>query len=111
MTTEKTQWKEEADQLIDSILDSKEQIKTHSEGLESDKLRLSEILRENNLNEYTGQNGKANFVRFEREGLVKDHVVDTVEGVNKGRITKINMGDLTKDIKVCFLNVRGHMGD
>lgn len=111
MTKEKQQWKEEVDELIDSILTHKEEVKSHQESLDSNKQALTDLLAKYNLNEYVGKNGKANFVRFEREGLVKDSVVDTVDGVNKGKITKINMGDLTKDIKVCFLNVRGFLGD
>lgn len=105
MTKEK--WNEEADELIDRILDNKEKVKLHQEELDSEKQELTDLLEKYNLNEYTGKNGKANFVRFEREGLVKDNVVETVDGVNKGKINKINMTDLTKDIKVCFLNVRG----
>ncbi|MBU3107173.1 hypothetical protein [Clostridium gasigenes] len=111
MTTEKQKWQEEADELINSIVTHKEEVKLHQESLDSDKQVLTDLLEKYNLNEYSGQNGKANFVRFEREGLVKDNIVDTVDGVNKGRITKINMGDLTKDIKVCFLNVRGFLGE
>lgn len=107
----KEKWNERADQLIDEILSLKEKTKRNQEELDNSKSQLAEMLRENNVNEYVGANGKANFVQFEREGLVKDNVVDTVDGVNKGRINKIDMKDLTKDINVCFLNVRGYMGD
>lgn len=107
MTKEK--WQEEADELIDQILDMKEKAKSTQENLESAKYELTNLLEEHNLNEYSGANGKCNFVNFEREGLIKDNVVETVDGVNKGNIKSINMKDLTKDIKVHFLNVRGYL--
>lgn len=103
----KEKWMERADELIEVILDIKEEVKSKTEDLDSHKQELSDLLRENNREEYTGDKGKANFVQFEREGLVKDNVVDAVNGVNKGKVTKIDMKDLTKDIEVCFLNVRG----
>lgn len=109
MTKEK--WQEQADELIDKILDLKEKGKRTKEDLDSAKLELVDLLEEHNISEYVGENGKANFVDFEREGLVKDNVVETVDGVNKGKINKINMKDLTKDIKVHFINVRGFLGD
>lgn len=105
----KEKWMERADELIEVILDIKEEVKSKTEDLDSHKQELSDLLRENNREEYTGDKGKANFVQFEREGLVKDNVVDAVNGVNKGKVTKIDMKDLTKDIEVCFLNVRGVM--
>lgn len=109
MTKEK--WQEKADELIDEILDLKEKGKRTKEDLDSAKLELVDLLEEHNISEYVGENGKANFVDFEREGLVKDNVVETVDGVNKGKINKINMKDLTKDIQVHFINVRGFLGD
>ncbi|MEG2412603.1 MAG: hypothetical protein RSA29_16995 [Clostridium sp.] len=105
----KEKWQEDISEMISNILDFKEVIKNAQVDLESEKVRLMGMLKQHNLSQFTCEAGKVNFVRFEREGLVKDNVVDTVEGVNKGRITKINMGDLTKDIKVCFINVRGFM--
>lgn len=105
----KEKWMERADELIEVILDIKEEVKSKTEDLDSHKQELADLLRENNREEYTGVKGKANFVQFEREGLVKDNVVDAVNGVNKGKVTKIDMKDLTKDIEVCFLNVRGVM--
>lgn len=109
MTKEK--WQEEADNLIDQILDMKETAKTNQENVESAKYELTNLLEEHNMSEYSGQNGKCNFVNFEREGLIKEEVESTVDGVNKGRIKSINMKDLTKDIKVHFLNVRGYISD
>lgn len=109
MTKEK--WHEKADDLIDIILDLKEKGKINKEDLDSAKMELIELLEDYGVSEYVGANGKANFVDFEREGLVKDSVVETVDGVNKGKIKQINMKDLTKDIKVHFINVRGYMGD
>lgn len=106
MTKEK--WHEKADDLIDIILDLKEKGKRNKEDLDSAKM---ELIEDYGVSEYVGANGKANFVDFEREGLVKDSVVETVDGVNKGKIKQINMKDLTKDIKVHFINVRGYMGD
>lgn len=103
----KEKWMERADELIEVILDIKEDVKSKTEELDSHKQELAYLLRENNREEYIGDKGKANFVQFEREGLVKDNVVDAVNGVNKGQINKIDMKDLTKDIEVCFLNVRG----
>lgn len=105
----KEKWMERADELIEVILDIKEEVKSKTEDLDSHKQELADLLRENNREEYIGDKGKANFVQFEREGLVKDNVVDAVNGVNKGKVTKIDMKDLTKDIEVCFLNVRGVM--
>lgn len=105
----KERWQEEADNLSDMILDGKERIKELQESLDSDKGQLVNILEEHNQSEFIGKNGKANFVDFQREGLVKDNVIETVDGVNKGNIKQINMKDLTKDIKVHFLNVRGYM--
>ncbi|VDG74675.1 Uncharacterised protein [Clostridium carnis] len=105
----KEKWQEDVDELIDRILDSKEKIKNLQDELDSDKGALVDLMEEQNINEYSGANGKANFVDFQREGLVKDNVVETVDGVNKGKINKIDMKDLTKDINVHFLNVRGYI--
>lgn len=102
----KEKWEEQANELIDRILDNKESVKYIKDELDSDKSILVDLLEEHDLTEYQGENGKANFVDFEREGLVKDNVVETVDGVNKGKIKQINMKDLTKDIKVHFINVR-----
>ncbi|MBU5486996.1 hypothetical protein KQI77_02305 [Clostridium sp. MSJ-8] len=107
MTKEK--WNELADELIDNILNVKEQIKNLQDELDSDKSELVDLLEEHGQTEYKGPNGKANFVDFQREGLVKDAVVETVDDVNKGKINKINMKDLTKEIKVTFINVRGNL--
>lgn len=107
----KEKWEEKVDELIDQILDLKEKGKRTKEDLDSAKIELIDLLEKHNLVEYIGVNGKVNFVDFEREGLVKDNVVETVDGVNKGKIKKIDMKDLTKDIKVHFLNVRGYLGD
>lgn len=103
----KERWNEKADELIDQILDLKEKKKISEEDLQGAKSELVNLLEEHHVSEYVGKNGKANFVDFEREGLVKDNVIETVDGVNKGRIKNIDMKDLTKDIKVHFLNVRG----
>ncbi|AWB31551.1 hypothetical protein [Clostridium botulinum] len=107
----KEKWQEKADELVDAILDLKEKGKRNKEDLDSLKMELVDLLESKNVNEFVGKNGKANFVDFEREGLVKENVVETVDGVNKGRIKNINMRDLTKDIKVHFINVRGYLGD
>ena len=104
MTKEK--WQEQVDDLIDNILDSKDRLKELKESLDIDKSELVQLLGKYNLSEYQGTHGKANFVDFQREGLVKDNVVETVDGVNKGNIKSIDMKDLTKEIKVHFLNVR-----
>ena len=103
----KEKWQEKADELISSILDEKEQAKDLLNDINSDKTKLAELLEEHNVNEYTGEFGKANFVDFERQGLVKDAVEETVNDVNKGKVNHIEMKDLTKDIKVHFINVRG----
>lgn len=105
----KEKWQEKADELIDTILDLKEKGKRNKEDLDSVKMELVDLLDSKNINEYEGENGKANFVDFEREGLVKENVVETVDGVNKGKIKNIDMKDLTKDIKVHFINVRGYL--
>lgn len=108
----KEKWQEKADELVDAILDLKEKGKRNKEDLDSLKMELVDLLESKNVNEFVGKNGKANFVDFEREGLVKENVVETVDGVNKGRIKNINMRDLTKDIEVHFINVRGgYLGD
>lgn len=107
----KEKWQEKVDELVDSILDLKEKGKRNKEDLDSLKMELVDLLESKNANEYVGKNGKANFVDFEREGLVKENVVETVDGVNKGKIKNINMKDLTKEIKVHFINVRGYLGD
>lgn len=107
----KEKWNENADELIDRILDTKEKIKNLQDELDSDKSELVYLLEENNVNEYSGTNGKANFVDFQREGLVKDAVVETVDDVNKGRVNHIDTKDLTKNIKVHFINVRGYLND
>ena len=105
-------WQEEADELIDTILTMKENLKTNKEDLDSCKAELAQLLKEHNVTEYTGEQGKVNFVKFEREGLIKDNVVEAVDDVNKGRVNKINYKDLTKEIRVNFINVRGvHVGD
>lgn len=106
----KEKWQVKADELVDKILDLKEEGKRNKEDLDSLKIELVDLLESKNVNEYTGENGKANFVDFEREGLIKQSVVETVDGVNKGRIKSIDMKDLTKEIKVHFINVRGYLG-
>lgn len=105
----KEKWQEEADELIDTILTMKENLKTNKEDLDSCKAELAQLLKEHNVTEYTGEQGKVNFVKFEREGLIKDNVVEAVDDVNKGRVNKINYKDLTKEIRVNFINVRGFM--
>ena len=105
----KEKWQEGADELIDRILDNKEKIKNLQDELDSNKSELVQLLEEHNVNEYSGANGKANFVEFQREGLIKDAVVETVDDVNKGKVNHIDMKDLTKDINVYFLNVRGYI--
>lgn len=105
----KEKWQEDADELIDRILDSKEKIKNLQDELDSDKGALVDLMEEQNINEYSSANGKANFVEFQREGLIKDAVVETVDDVNKGKVNHIDMKDLTKDINVHFLNVRGYI--
>lgn len=105
MTKEK--WQEEADELIDTILDLKERQKINKEDLDGAKEELADLLAKHNISEYSGTNGKCNFVDFERDGLIKDNVIDAVDRVNKGTIKKINFNDLTKEIKVHFINVRG----
>ncbi|MBE6089863.1 MAG: hypothetical protein E7206_17880 [Clostridium beijerinckii] len=107
MTKEK--WQEEADELIDKILDNKEKVKMYQEELDSYKGELVDLLEKQNINEYSGEKGKCNFVDFQRVGLIKEEVETTVEGVNKGKIKQINIRDLQKDISVHFLNVRGYI--
>lgn len=109
MTKEK--WKLKVDELIDIILEKKESAKIINDDLDGLKSELAELLNENKVNEYIGNHGKANFVDFEREGLIKDEVEITVDKVNKGKINKIDMKDLTKEIKVHFINVRGYVCD
>lgn len=105
----KEKWQEDVEDIIDRILDIKEKIKNLQDELDSDKGALVYLLDERGVNEYTGTNGKANFVDFQREGLVKDAVVETVDDVNKGKLNHIDMKDLTKNIKVHFINVRGYI--
>ena len=107
----KEKWQEDADELIDRILDGKEKIKNLQDELDSVKGALVDLMEEQNINEYSGTNGKANFVDFQREGLVKDAVVETIDDVNKGKVNHIDMKDLTKNIKVHFINVRGYVND
>lgn len=104
MTKEK--WNETADELIDRILDTKERVKDLQDQLEVDKTQLIELLEEHNLTEYKGTYGKANFVNFQREGIIKNAVIETVDDVNKGRVDHIDMKDLIKNINVNFINVR-----
>ena len=103
----KEKWQQDADELIDRILDNKEKAKNLQDEVDSDKAELAKLLEDHNETEYVGASGKANFVDFQREGLVKDAVEETVNDVNKGRVKHIEMKDLTKDIKVHFINVRG----
>lgn len=105
----KEKWHEEAEDLINQVLDLKEKAKQNKEDLDGAKVQLAELLQKHEVNHYSGENGKCNFVRFEREGLIKDNVLLAVDSVNKGQIKRINMRDLTKDIKVCFINVRGYI--
>lgn len=105
----KEKWQEDVEEIIDRILDIKEKIKNLQDELDSNKGALVYLLDEQGVNEYTGTNGKANFVDFQREGLVKDAVVETVDDVNKGKLNHIDMKDLTNNIKVHFINVRGYI--
>ena len=107
----KEKWQEEADELIDRVLELKDSIKRDTEELGSVKYELCELLQNHNAREYSNKYGKCKFVNFVREGLIKDNVVDAVNSVNKGIIKNIKMNDLTKHIAVSFLNVRGYLND
>lgn len=99
-------WQEEAGDLIEKILDNKESKKTYEMELENDKAKLSSILEENNLTEFSCEKGKCNFVDSIRTGLVKEEVESVVTRVNNKEIDKIDMKDITKDINVHFISVK-----
>lgn len=92
--------------LIDNILDKKEELKRIEEELESDKQLLLEALETNNLTRYSGRDGKAYKISFIKDTLKKDDTLSAIDDINKKRIDFINMHDLINRSGVCFALVK-----
>lgn len=92
---------------INAIVEYQYTLKDTKEHLNYEKEQLLELMKTNATYEYYGENGIAKIIAFDRENLVKDEVLATVEDVNAGRVKKIDVDELMKESKVCFVMVRG----
>ena len=64
-------------------------------------------MKNNATYEFYGDTGIAKIIAFDRESLIKDDVLTTIDDVNTGRVKKINVNELMKKSSVCFVMVRG----
>lgn len=103
----KEKWHEEADDLMDQILDKKESINCLMEELGGLKYELSELLEKNNSEEYQNDIAKCKLISFIRESLIKDEVIMAISEVNKNLSNHINIEKLKKKSGVHFVSVRG----
>lgn len=91
---------------INAIIDYQHELKNAKEHLDYEKEQLLELMKSNATYEYYGENGIAKIIAFDRENLVKDEVLATIDDVNAGRVKKIDVDELMKESKVCFVMVR-----
>ncbi|WP_195238614.1 hypothetical protein [Romboutsia sp. 1001285H_161024_C4] len=100
--------KERIDRKIDNILDIKDKMEILQMELDSEKETLLQIMKSNNLWECQSEYGSAKIIAFDRESLIKDDVLVTIDKVNRGlQKERINVNKLMKKSKVCFVLVRG----
>lgn len=91
---------------INAIIEHQHKLKNAKEHLDYEKEQLLELMKNNATYEYYGENGIAKIIAFDRENLVKDEVLATIDDVNAGRVKKIDVDELMKESKVCFVMVR-----
>ncbi len=105
---EQTKFREKCNDKINNILDYKEQLEQAKMNLDSEKESLLELLRDNRTYKFYGDTGIAKIIAFDRESLIKDDVLITIDKVNKGlQKDRINVNELMKKSSVCFVMVRG----
>lgn len=98
---------QEMTDLMESILDKKEEIQMLECELESLKNNLLTLMQDNHKSEFETIFAKAKIISFGRESLIKEEVLLTIDDVNKGRLKdKINIRNLIKTSPVCFVLVR-----
>lgn len=103
----RTVFMEKCEEKIETILDLRDEISSLQMNLDMEKDSLLRLMKENNTYEYFSATASAKIITFNRESLVKDEVLATVEDVNAGRVKKIDVDELMKESKVCFVMVRG----
>jgi len=102
-----TKVEQEMTDLMESILDNKEEIQMLEDELESLKISLLTLMENNHKYEFETKFAKAKIISFGRERLIKEDVLMTINEFNKGRLKeKININDLIKVSKVCFVLVK-----
>ena len=97
---------QEMNDLMESILDKKEEMQVLESELESLKDNLLTLMQDNHKSEFETIFGKAKMISFGRESLIKEEVLMTIDDFNKGRKDKVNVNDLIKISPVCFVLVR-----
>lgn len=107
MVEKRAKFDKKYEDRINAIIDCQHKLKNAKEHLTIEKEQLLELMKSNATYEYYGENGIAKIIAFDRENLVKDEVLATVEDVNAGRVKKIDVDELMKESKVCFVMVRG----
>jgi hypothetical protein len=101
-----TRNEEEMTNLMESILDKKEEMQVLEEDLESMKDTLLNLMRDNHRVEFNTLTANAKIISFGRESLKREEVLMTIDDFNKGRKDKVNINDLIKVSPVCFVLVR-----
>lgn len=107
---EHTRFREKCNDKINNILDYKEKLEEVKMNLEIEKESLLDLLQENNTYEFYGDTGIAKIIAYDRENLIKDDVLTTIDKVNKGlQKDRINVNELIKKSSVCFVMVRENL--
>lgn len=100
--------REAIDEKIDCILDIKDKMQELQWELDNEKISLLEVMKSNNVWDHKSNYGSAKIIAFDRESLKKDDVLITIDKVNRGlQKDRINVNELIKKSKVCFVLVRG----
>ena len=102
-----TKVEQEMVDLMESILDKKEEIEIIESDLDSLKTNLLSLMQANHKVEINTKFARAKVISFGRESLKKDEVLFTLNQVNKGVLDgKINICELIKRSPVCFVLVK-----
>lgn len=107
MVEKRAEFNKKYEDRINAIIDYQHKLKNAKEHLDIEKESLLTLMKENNTYKYYGEFGIAKIIAFDRENLVKDEVLATIDDVNAGRVKKIDVDELMKESKVCFVMVRG----
>lgn len=94
------------EKLIDSIITLKDNAKINDEHLVTYKNALLNIMSINNLDEVYCKSGNAKIISFDREGLIKDEVLDTFEKINDGVLDDVDIQEHIKVSPVKFVLVK-----